>query len=151
MFRYRIMKWKTIVISIFILILSWNAHADLNHSRVYFKDHCFYVELAQTADEKTRGLMFREHLNPDRGMFFIFEDEGEYSFWMKNTLIPLDIIWINKNKEAVFISRDTQPCKTEPCPTINPGIKAKYVLELNGGTAEKIGLTVGDRLEFDID
>ena len=62
------------------------------------------------------GLMFRENMDSDRGMLFIFEKEGEYPFWMKNTLIPLDIIWINKDKEVVFISENAQPCEEgKPC------------------------------------
>ncbi len=91
--------------------------------------------------------MFREKLDLDKGMLFIFEEEGEYSFWMKNTLIPLDIIWINKAKEVVFISGNTQPCQEEySCSSINPGKNAKYVLEINAGIAEKIGLKVGDKI-----
>jgi uncharacterized membrane protein (UPF0127 family) len=95
--------------------------------------------------------MFREDLDPNRGMLFIFEEEGVYPFWMKNTLIPLDIIWIDKSKTVVFISKNTLPCEQEPCPTINPRKKAKYVLELCGGTADRIGLKAGDRLVFNVD
>ncbi|HIH36825.1 MAG TPA: DUF192 domain-containing protein [Methanocellales archaeon] len=109
------------------------------------KDNCFYVELAATPDDRTLGLMFREHLDPDKGMLFIFEEEGVRPFWMKNTLTPLDIIWISEDQEVVFISKNTQPCKTDICPGINPGKKAKYVLELNGGISDKIGLSVGDK------
>jgi len=119
-------------------------------SRVLFEDHCFYVEVVETPQERARGLMFREHLDPDNGMLFIFDWEAVYPFWMKNTLIPLDIIWIDSNKEVVFISKDAQPCEQEPCPTINPYKRAKYVLEVCGGTADKIGLEVGDKLKLDI-
>ena len=121
-----------------------------DQSRVWFEDHCFYVEVVTTPQERARGLMFREHLDPDKGMLFVFDWEAVYPFWMKNTLIPLDIIWIDRNKEVVFISKDTQPCEQEPCPTINPYKKAKYVLEVCGGTADKIGLEVGDKLKLDI-
>jgi len=119
-------------------------------STVWFEKHCFYVELARTPEERARGLMFREHLDPDKGMLFIFDWEAVHPFWMKNTLIPLDIIWINRNGEVVFISKDTQPCEQEPCPTINPYRKAKYVLEVCGGTADNIGLAVGDKLTLHI-
>ena len=121
-----------------------------DQSSVWFEDHCFSVEVVTTPQERARGLMFREHLDPDRGMLFIFDWEAVYPFWMKNTRIPLDIIWIDSNKEVVFISKDTQPCEQEPCPTINPYKKAKYVLEVCGGTADKIGLEVGDKLKLDI-
>ena len=121
-----------------------------DQSRVWFENHCFEVEVVTTPQERARGLMFREHLDPDKGMLFIFDWEAVHPFWMKNTLIPLDIIWIDRNKEVVFISKDAQPCEEEPCPTINPYKKAKYVLEVCGGTADKIGLEVGDKLKLDI-
>ncbi len=117
--------------------------------RVCFQNHCFNVELAKTAEEKSRGLMFRKNLDSNKGMLFVFKKEGDYAFWMKNTLIPLDIIWINENKEAVFISQNTPPCPEEsPCLYIIPNKNAKYVLEINGGAAEKIGLKIGDKMTF---
>jgi len=120
-------------------------------NQVCFKNYCFNVELAKTAEEMKNGLMFRENMDSDRGMLFIFEKEGEYPFWMKNTLIPLDIIWINKDKEVVFISENAQPCEEgKPCLSVNPDKDAEYVLEVNGGTAEKIGLKVGDKITISI-
>lgn len=92
--------------------------------------------------------MFRENLPQDEGMLFIFNEEGSYPFWMKNTLIPLDIIWIDENKEVVFISENSQPCKDDFCSNINPGRSAKYVLEVNGGIAKKIGLKTGDSINL---
>lgn len=112
------------------------------------KGNYFYVELAVTPRQRACGLMFREHLDLDSGMLFIYKREGIYPFWMKNTFIPLDIIWINKEKEVVFISRNTPPERSGVCPIINPHKKAKYVLELNGGVSDKIGLSVGDRIIF---
>jgi len=94
--------------------------------------------------------MFRKHLDDDRGMLFIFDEENLYPFWMKNTLIPLDILWINNKKEIIFIYKNAQPCTTEPCPVIDPNKKAKYVLELKGGTSDKIGLALGDKVLFDL-
>jgi len=93
--------------------------------------------------------MFREHLDPDKGMLFIYQDEGVHYFWMKNTLIPLDMVWINSNREVIFISKDVQPCEISQCPLICPGQKVQYVLELNGGTSDKIGLATGDKITFD--
>lgn len=116
-------------------------------NEVCFKENCFDVELAKTPGEKSQGLMFRQDLDPDKGMLFIFSTEDKYPFWMKNMLIPLDIIWINKDKEVVWIAQDVQPC-TETCDSIIPEKEAMYVLELNSGTAEKIGLELGDKLYF---
>jgi len=118
--------------------------------KVCFKNNCFDVELAITDEEQMQGLMFRKSLARNRGMLFIFKEEEMSSFWMKNTLIPLDIIWINENKEAVFISENTQPCKEDSCFSIAPDKKAKYVLEINAGISKEIGLKVGDRLEINI-
>lgn len=113
---------------------------------ICFKDKCFQVELAQTQAQRDRGLMSRKFLDKDKGMLFIFEKEGVYSFWMKDTLIPLDIIWINSNKEVVFIKENAEPCKSLICPQIIPARLAEYVLELNAGSVKEIGLRVGDVL-----
>jgi len=121
---------------LFIIIL----FCSKNQNQVCFEDNCFIVELAVTPREQARGLMFKESLDLDKGMLFIFENGEESAFWMENTLIALDIIWINENKELVFISKNAQPCTSVPCSVINPSVKARYVLELNGGTADKIGL-----------
>lgn len=117
---------------------------------VSLRGHRFYVELATTSEQRRRGLMFREQLDPDKGMLFIFEEEGVYPFWMKNVVIPLDIIWIDKGGKVVVISKDAQPCTEEPCPSINPGTKARYVLEIRAGTADRIGLVVGDEVVFHV-
>ena len=113
-----------------------------------FKDKCFDVELAANAEAREKGLMYREKLEPDKGMLFIFEKEGRYSFWMKNTWIPLDIIWMNKDKEVVYISRNTESCRKDPCPYASPGKNALYVLEVNAGMADRLGLKEGDKIVF---
>jgi len=136
-----------ILIILTCLILLKIIQNNLGENRVCFGSDCFYVELAETKEERALGLMFGESLDSDRGMLFIFDEEGEYSFWMKNTLIPLDIIWINSDKEVVYISKNTQPCGEE-CKSVIPVGKAKYVLEINGGIADKIGIGLGDRLTF---
>jgi len=112
---------------------------------VCFAENCFFVEIADTPEKQTKGLMYRESLDENRGMLFIFDKQGNYSFWMKNTLIPLDIIWLNENKEVVFMENNARPCK-ETCPSINPNQKAKYVLEINSGLANKINLKIGDKV-----
>jgi hypothetical protein len=117
---------------------------------VCIRGRCFQVELAVTPDARARGLMFRKHLNKDRGMLFIFEEEDIHPFWMKNTLIPLDILWINSRREIVFMSKKTQPCILDPCPVIQPDKKAKYVLELQGGISDTIGLIEGDKVSLDL-
>ena len=116
--------------------------------KVCFNENCYAVELAQTDEQRQTGLMGREHLDKDKGMLFIYEDEGVYTFWMKNTLIPLDMIWIDGNGTVARIIKNAEPCGKEYCPSINPNKKAKYVLEINGGEADRLGLAEGSRLIF---
>jgi len=119
-------------------------------NRVCFEENCFQVELARTQAEKEKGLMFRKQLDKGRGMLFIFDREGIYPFWMKNTLIPLDIIWIDAAGKVVFISQNVQPCKSVICPTIIPPAKAKYILEVNAGICKELGLKLGDGLNISL-
>lgn len=138
-FFFAVLLLAIIVILIF--------HYQEEKNQACFKEYCFDIELAVTDQERSQGLIFREDLASNEGMLFVFSEEGEYSFWMKNTLIPLDVIWINKEKEVVFIRESLQPCEEEySCPVVNPGKNAKYVLEVQGGMVEKIGLRVGDKM-----
>lgn len=116
-------------------------------NKVCFGQNCFLVEVAETSVERENGLMDREDLAKNRGMLFIFDENGIYSFWMKNTLIPLDIIWINDDK-IVFIEKNVQPCKgKEICQPIT-GLDANYVLEINAGISDEVGLKIGSAVNI---
>ena len=109
------------------------------------------AELAVTDEQVARGLMFRTQLAADGGMLFVFTGVQPRSFYMFQTLIALDIIWIDAGRRIVYISRDTPPCPSRnpsQCPTYGEGTPAQYVLELAGGQATAHGLKVGDRLTF---
>ena len=121
---------------------------DTEIKNVCFGENCFYAEIVEKPEDVMLGLMFRKNLDKDRGMLFKFSEYKNHSFWMKNTLIPLDIIWLNENMEVVYIGENIQPCKEEICGGINPIEKSKYVLELNAGIAQKINLKIGDKLTF---
>lgn len=120
------------------------------------EESCFSVELAKTEAEKERGLMFKTQLSKEGGMLFIFDKEDIHPFWMKNTLVSLDIIWIDGYSKVVYISRDVQPCLPAQagssliCPSVVPTAKAKYVLEVNAGACKKIGLKLGDEAKIKI-
>ena len=101
------------------------------------------VELAKTQQEIIKGLMYREHLDKDSGMLFVFPDEDYRSFWMKNTLIPLDMIFIAGNGTIVDINKNFQPCKTDYCPSYRSKERAMYVLEVNAGFAEENNINEG--------
>ena len=92
--------------------------------------------------------MDRPNLARDSGMLFIFNEEKIYPFWMKNTLIPLDIIWIDSSKKAVYIKHSAQPCGAGDCPNITPDKPANFVLEINGGLCEKLGISEGAQFTF---
>lgn len=104
------------------------------------------VELAETQEQQMKGLMFRENLTG--GMLFIYNEENQRSFWMKNTLIPLDIIWIDENKTIVDIKENAMPCKVKKCEVYYPDKEALYVLEINAGLAKEKNLSVGDKVDF---
>lgn len=105
------------------------------------------AEVASNFSERQRGLMFRESMPADQGMLFLFPSSGNWRFWMLNTLIPLDILWMNEDREILYINADTPPCPTgSSCPTYGPSEASRYVLELNAGEAARRGLAVGDRL-----
>lgn len=106
------------------------------------------AEVANTEEKRAMGLMFREDLDEDSGMLFIFNDEYQYTFWMKNTLIPLDIIFINENSYIVDIIR-ADPCEEEPCKSYKPKKSAKYVLEVNGNFTTENNIKAGDKLIID--
>lgn len=103
----------------------------------------FQVEIADSEMEREYGLMCRRALGPDRGMLFLFARETPQMFWMRNTLIPLDIVYIAADGRVVSISRNVQPLDESGAPSAGP---AKFVLELAAGRAAQIGLLPGDRV-----
>lgn len=110
---------------------------------VVFDNVSFDVEMAQTSEERAKGLMFRESMPENHGMLFVFEEDAPRSFWMKNTLIPLDMIFIDGNMTVVDV-KNAVPCKEDPCSTYSA--HGTYVLEINAGLAEKYGIKAGSRM-----
>ena len=109
-----------------------------------------YAELADTPIKRAQGLMFRETLPADHGMLFTFGDTQAWSFWMKNTQLSLDIIWLDPKKKIVHIERNVPICtKTDDsCPQYRPNDGAMFVLEVNGGRADALDLQRGKKLDF---
>lgn len=105
------------------------------------KRHNFTVELAVTPEQKTQGLMHRKMLPPQNGMLFLFDSERALSFWMKDTLIPLDIVFIRKDGTIHHIHPMAVPLDLTPIPSLGP---VAAVLEINGGEAQSLGLAPGD-------
>ena len=115
---------------------------------VTLRGHSFSVEVAATPAQQEHGLMDRASMLPDHGMLFVFPDAEPRTFWMKNTLIPLDILFFDDSHRLVTIRTDVPPCKTNPCPIYSSTAPARYVLELNAGTATKLGLRKDDVIAF---
>lgn len=109
----------------------------------------YTVELARTPEEKARGLMFRQSLPEDEGMLFVYDKPLIPPFWMKNTLIPLDILFIGSDFRIKHIAENAPPCpKASVCPSYSPSEEAQYVLELSGGEAARQKISVGDTVEL---
>ena len=107
------------------------------------------LELAMTAQEISNGLMFRPSLSDSRGMLFLFEQPRQPSFWMKNVLIPLDLVFLDGTGTVVDVIADVQPCATDPCPNYPPSSPCEAVLEINAGSAAAHGIEVGAILQFE--
>ncbi len=117
---------------------------------VKVNDQTFYVELAETDQDRAMGLMYRKHMPDNEGMLFIFPTEGSRAFWMKNTLIPLDILYFDRHKRLVSQSLNTPPCKNTitRCPSYPSDKPAQFVLEINAGLTQKYGIKMGDVFEI---
>ena len=102
------------------------------------------VEFAKNDEERALGLMYRSSMDEHQGMWFIFPEEAPRSFYMRNTEIPLDIIYLDKDKKVVSIAKNARPYDETSLPSEKPAL---YVLEINGGLSDKWGIEKGDRME----
>ncbi|MCW8915989.1 MAG: DUF192 domain-containing protein [Magnetovibrio sp.] len=110
------------------------------------KRHDFEVELAITLKEQRHGLMYRKHLPQDRGMLFENRPPKRAIMWMKNTLIPLDMLFIHADGRIVYMAENTKPMSEK---LIKSPFMVRYVLELAGGTVARLGLSLGDRVTLE--
>jgi uncharacterized membrane protein (UPF0127 family) len=105
------------------------------------------LEIADTPAEREKGLMNRSSLAGDAGMLFVFDDDRVRYFWMENTLIPLDMIFISKDLTIIDIHENATPMSRE---TIESSGRCRYVLEVNGGVCDAIGIDIGDRIGLSV-
>jgi uncharacterized membrane protein (UPF0127 family) len=138
------MKTSKLVALCASVILS--GHVFAADTSVTLKDRTFTVEQANDAASQERGLMFRDSMPADHGMIFNFADEQPRTFWMKNCRMPLDILYFDKNYKLVSMQQRVPACRSDPCPTYPSEGPSKYVLELNAGMADKLGVKPGDSL-----
>lgn len=119
-------------------------------NRACFKKTCYGVELAISDEQKMKGLQNRGHLDKDKGMVFVLKGDAPEKFWMKKTLIPLDILWLDYDGKIIYIEHAAVPCEQDPCPAYGPAVAAFYVLEISGGEAATHDMRVGDRILLEL-
>lgn len=142
------MKSLLLITLVSLVCAGGNAHTQIKIQTP--NQHILLCDLAKTEQELQQGLMFKPKLAANSGMLFIFSQPGNWSFWMKNTFIPLDIIWLDSNKKVIYMAENAKPCITAKCPLYTPNVNqgALYVLELSGKSAKGHGIQLGTHLQF---
>ncbi len=136
------------IVAIFVVAMFAGGCLGDKQPKVCFDATCLKVEIAQTNAELERGLQYRQSMPRDEGMLFVFPQNVEAGFWMKNTLLPLDMIWINESQHVIHIEKNAPPCLQEKCPTYGPKDPIRYVLETNAGFADATNLQIGQEVKF---
>lgn len=132
------------------MILFSFAACAVGNNYVELKGQQFSVEIADTREKQALGLMYRDRLPEGHGMLFVFQNDAPRSFWMKNTRIPLDIMYFSSELKLVSVAGAT-PCRAVQCPGYPSAGPAMYVLELNAGKAAELGLVAGDEMVLFLD
>ncbi len=144
--KYILLLFSIVAFLLFIAIFNIK---QAQENFVIIKGKKIIIELADSEEERTKGLMFRTSLKENAGMLFTFDQPSTKSFWMKNTLIPLDMVFIDENKRIINIET-AQPCAADPCQTYMSKGPALYVLEVNAGFTEKNNIKTGDKVEISL-
>ncbi len=133
---------------LFIAGCSVKVGASVDSTIFCVPETCFTLEIVRTPEDRAKGLMYRESLDADKGMLFVFDAPGEYSFWMKDTHIPLDMVWVSADNVIVEVEHDVPPCKVVNCPSYGGNVESSMVIELNAGMAERYTISEGERITF---
>ena len=143
------MRFEIIILFVFIVILFiiFFLKKPAKYTNVKIGDIKIRAEIVDNPISRARGLMFKKSLPENEGMLFVFDEEDYHSFWMMNMSFPIDIIWVNEEKNVVDIVKNAQPCKLI-CPSYRPKEKAMYVLEVNANFTEEHGVKIGRLVEF---
>ena len=121
---------------------------DIKIIPLYIGTEKFTVEIADTPEKQVTGMMYRESIPADFGMLFTYDSEDYRGFWMKNCLVALDIIYLDRHKQVIDLHLNVPPCRREPCKTYKSQRPAQYVLELRGNRARELNLKPGDTVFF---
>jgi uncharacterized membrane protein (UPF0127 family) len=120
-----------IIVSLFLSRAVISNDIDFDKGQINLAGEAYVVEIARSTKQRRHGLMYRDHLGKRQGMLFIYPRSGDHRIWMKNTLIPLTVIWFDETRTVIGIKK-LIPCTTEFCPGFGVSKPSKYVLELNG-------------------
>lgn len=132
---------------VMVILPVWGGNQT--HIKLFLPDGtAITVELAVTPEERQQGLMFRDRINLDQGMLFLFERDGKHSFWMKNMKFAIDILWLDRDKRIIHMEKDVPPCQSEDCPSYAPDLPARYVLELAAGSVDRLNIRLYERVDF---
>ena len=135
------------IVAFLILFPIWGqgCHAETGFPQVDFElnDRIYHLEIADTLERKTRGLMFRTELAKDSGMLFVYDKPAYLNIWMKNTLIPLTVLWLDERARIIDI-KNLYPCRSQQCPSFGPSQPSQYVIELHA--SESAHFNLGDKL-----
>lgn len=143
------MRRITLPLTLLLLLSPLFGCASAGTHWVELKGQRFTVEIADDHEKRNRGLMFRDQLAEDTGMLFLHDVEQPLAYWMKNTRIPLDILYFDSERRLVSVSKGVPPCSLgNRCPPYPSAGPALYVLELNAGQASKLGVVPGDEIVF---
>lgn len=137
-----------VVLLVGTLSVGYLLYRPVKTLQIVLSDVTLTVELAETPADQQKGLSGRDSMAADRGMLFVFDQEASWSFWMNGMRFPLDIIWFNSERRAVFILQDLQPCSAAACQLFTPSAKAMYVLEVNGGFVRAHNISLGNMFVF---
>ena len=137
-------KFKYLIFN-FFLISFYTFSNDKIEVSIYNKNITFNVEVAKTIEERRTGLMYRKKLLNNEGMLFIFPREKIIELWMKNTYIPLDVIFISENKVIVDIKKNMEKLSKT---IVKSKVKSRYALEFNAGLINKLDIEIGDKVLF---
>ncbi|MCU0650977.1 MAG: DUF192 domain-containing protein [Candidatus Omnitrophica bacterium] len=118
-------------------------------AEVCINKFCVTAEVVDTDETRARGLMSRSSLSEGQGMLFVFPQPGEYGFWMKNMLIPIDIVWMDKDKKVLDMRTNAQPCGKD-CESMMPSGPSLYVIELKAGFIDRHNIRIGDEVFFSL-
>lgn len=137
-----------IILVAFVIIFYNTRHEEPYEQIIKIGKKKVYVEIADTDEEQTRGLSNKKNMSENHGMLFVFQNEAQHAFWMKDTYIPLDLIYLSKDMKVTDIKAGFEPCLQSYCRAFIPPHKALYVLEVNAGFAGKYRIAEGTEMKI---